>query len=98
MSLHNISEKPPISAHGAVVGFEPLVFPRKALIRKRGRTTIKPSDRLILTVQFSIYMLLALVTLEMAHIALLGSWNSEIFSAITGIAGSIFGVLFERRG
>jgi len=49
-------------------------------------------------VQFSIYLLLALVALEIAHLAVLHTWNSEIFSAITGIAGTIFGVLLERRG
>jgi len=59
---------------------------------------IEPSDRLVLAVQFSIYLLLALVALEMAYPIVLGSWNSEIFSAITGLAGTIFGVLLERKG
>lgn len=71
---------------------------RKALTRKRGRSSTKPSDRLILAVQFSIYLLFALVALEITHLAVLGSWNSEIFAAITGLAGTIFGVLLERKG
>lgn len=71
---------------------------RKALTRKRGRTVTKPSDRLILTVQFAIYLLLALVALEITHLIVLGSWNSEIFAAITGLTGTIFGVLLERKG
>jgi len=49
-------------------------------------------------VQFSICLLLALVALEIAHLAVLHTWNSEIFSAITGAAGTIFGVLLERKG
>lgn len=73
-------------------------FLRKALTRKRGRVTNKPSDRLILAVQFSIYLLLALVALEIAHLIVLGSWNSEVFAAITGLVGTIFGVLLERKG
>ena len=73
-------------------------FLRKALTRKRGRATTKPSDRLLLAVQFSIYLLFALVALEIAHLIVLGFWNSEIFSAITGLAGTIFGVLLERKG
>jgi len=73
-------------------------FLRKALTRKRGRVTVTPSDKLLLAMQFSIYLLIALVILEIAHLAVLGSWNSEIFSAITGIAGTIFGVLLERKG
>jgi len=71
---------------------------RRAFSRKRGRNQIPPSDRLVLAVQFSIYLLLALVALEIAHLAVLHTWNSEIFSAITGTAGTIFGVLLERKG
>ena len=71
---------------------------RKTLTRKRGHATYKPSDRLLLAMRFSIYLLFALVALEIAHLVVLGSWNNEIFSAITGIAGTIFGVLLERKG
>lgn len=67
-------------------------------MRDRGRVPIEPSDRLVLAVQFSIYLIIALVVLEIAHLIALGSWNSEIFSAITGLAGTIFGVLLERKG
>ena len=73
-------------------------FLRKALRKKRGRVPIKPSDRLVLAVQFSIYLIIALVALDIAHLIVLGYWNSEIFSAITGLAGTIFGVLLERKG
>jgi len=73
-------------------------FLRKALMRKRGRVSIKPSDRLVLAVQFSIYLLFGLVALQIAHLVVMRSWNSEIFSATTGIAGTIFGVLLERKG
>jgi hypothetical protein len=73
-------------------------FLRKALRRKRGRVPIKPSDRHVLAVQFSIYLIIALVALEIAHLIVLGSWKSEIFSAITGLAGTIFGVLLKRKG
>ena len=71
---------------------------RRAFSRRRGRNQIPPSDRLVLAVQFSIYLIIALVALEIAHLIALGSWNSEIFSAITGLAGTIFGVLLERKG
>lgn len=70
---------------------------RKALTRRRACATYKPSDRLLLAVQFSIYLLFALVALEITHLAVLRSWNSEIFAAITGLAGTIFGVLLEKK-
>ena len=73
-------------------------FLRKPLRRKRGLTTSKPSDRLILTMQFAIYLLFALMALEITHLVVTGSWNSEVFAAITGLAGTIFGVLLERKG
>ena len=73
-------------------------FLRKALTRKRGCIQYKPSDRLILAIQFSIYLLFALVALEIAHLFVLGSWNAEVFAAITGLAGTIFGVLLEKKG
>ena len=73
-------------------------FLRKALTRKRGRAATTPSDRLVLVMQFSIYLLFALVALEIAHLVVLSSWNSEVFAAITGLAGTIFGVLLERKG
>jgi len=72
-----------------------MVEDKRGRIRKRLEP---PSDRLVLAVQFSLYLLLALVALEIAHLAVLHTWNSEIFSAITGTAGTIFGVLLERKG
>ncbi len=73
-------------------------FLRRALTRKRGCVTYKPSDRLVLAVQFSIYLLFGLVAIEITHLIALKSWNSEVFAAITGLAGMIFGVLLERKG
>jgi hypothetical protein len=73
-------------------------FLRKALTRRRGCIQYKPTERLVLATQFSIYLLFALVALEIAHLFVLGSWNSEVFAAITGLAGTIFGVLLERKG
>ncbi len=71
---------------------------RKALTRRHGCIRYKPSDRLVLAVQFSIYLLLGLVAIEITHLVALKSWNSEVFSAITGLAGTVFGVLLERKG
>jgi hypothetical protein len=73
-------------------------FLRKALTRKRGCIRYKPTERLLLAVQFSIYLLFALVAIEIAHLIILKSWNGEVFAAITGLAGTIFGVLLERKG
>jgi hypothetical protein len=42
-------------------------------------------------------MTLILSTLEIAHIAFLGKWNSEIFSAITALAGTITGIFITQK-
>jgi len=80
-------------------------FIRKALTRKvsvkRGRgqqiVEIEPSERLVLGVKFAMGMTACLSALEMAHMAFLGTWSSEIFSAISGLIGTISGVLISQH-
>lgn len=80
-------------------------FLRKALTRKisvrRGRgeqiIEIPPSPRLVLGVKFAIAMTGCLSALEIAHMAFLGTWSSEIFSAITALIGTVSGVLISTR-
>jgi len=78
---------------------------RRALTRKisvkRGRgqqiIEIPPSERLVLGVKFAMGMTVCLSALEVAHMALLGSWSSEIFSAITGLIGTISGIVVSQK-
>jgi hypothetical protein len=77
---------------------------KRALTRKttdKTKTTINvevpPSDRLVLGVKFAIAFTFSLTALEIAHLALLGEWNSEVFAAITGLAGTITGILISQK-
>jgi hypothetical protein len=78
---------------------------KKALTRKisvkrgRGQQTIEvtPSERLVLGVKFAIVMTLILSALEVAHMAFLGSWSSEIFAAISGLIGTVSGVVISQH-
>lgn len=78
---------------------------KRALTRrvsvKRGRGTqkieISPSQRLILGFKFAMVMIVILSALEVAHMAFLGTWNSEIFAAITGLIGTVSGVLITQH-
>jgi len=78
---------------------------RRALTRKisvkrgRGQQTIEipPNERLVLGVKFAIAMVACLSALEVAHMAFLGSWSSEIFAAITGLIGTVSGVLVSQH-
>jgi len=70
---------------------------RRALTRKRvsrGRVIREePNERLVWGVKFAVGMTVCLSALEVAHLVVLGSWSNEIFSAITGLIGTISGVL-----
>ena len=78
----------------------------KALTRKRTAQTLRtralriedipPSDRLVLAVELIIATTLCLTALEFGHLLVLRQWNSEIFAGITGLAGTLTGVLLGR--
>ena len=72
---------------------------RVSVKRGRGQQTLEvtPSERLVLGVKFAIAMTLILSALEVAHMAFLGSWSSEIFAAITGLIGTVSGVLIGQH-
>jgi hypothetical protein len=79
---------------------------RKALTRKilkqrvRGKREveiIEPDERLVYAVKFAIGMTGCLTAVEIAHLAILRSWNSEVFSAITGLIGTVTGVLISQK-
>ncbi len=58
---------------------------------------VSPSERLVLGTKFAIALVFSLSAIEIAHLALLGSWNSEVFAAITGLAGTITGILISQK-
>jgi len=70
---------------------------KRALARKRiqrGRVIVEePNEKLVWGVKFAIGMTVCLSGLQLAHLVVLGLWNSEIFSTITGLIGTISGVL-----
>ncbi|MCW4010628.1 MAG: hypothetical protein NWF05_08415 [Candidatus Bathyarchaeota archaeon] len=68
--------------------------------RKTNKTATKnavPSERLVLGVKFGIAFTFCLSAVEIAHLALLGTWNSEVFAAVTGLAGTIMGILISQK-
>ena len=75
---------------------------KRALTRRRqirGRTYVleEPNEHLVLGVEFAIVMAVCLSLLEVAHMAFLGSWNSEVFAAITGLTGIIVGLFVGKK-
>ena len=74
---------------------------KRALTRRRvqrGRmVSEEPNEKLVLGVKFAIGMTVCLSALEVAHMAFLGSWSSEVFAAISGLSGTVFGVFVGQK-
>ena len=85
-------------------GAQPLTdFVKKALTRRvTDKTALQeaapePDERLVLGTKFAIAFTFCLSAIEIANLALLGTWNSEVFAAITGLAGTITGILISQK-
>jgi len=70
---------------------------KRALTKHKRNREIPPDPRLLIGVKFTITMTIILSALEIAHIAFLGKWNSEIFSAITALTGTITGIFLTQK-
>ena len=74
---------------------------KRALTRRRmqrGRlVSVEPDEKLVWGVKFAIGMTACLSLLEIAHLAFLGSWNSEIFAVISGLSGTITGIFVGQK-
>ena len=57
----------------------------------------QPDEKLVLGVKLAITMTVCLSALEVAHMAILPTGNSEVFAAITGLIGTVSGVLIGRK-
>jgi hypothetical protein len=74
----------------------------RTIVRKgpRGKQwiiAIPPNPKLVLGVKFAVAMTVCLTVLEVAHMALLGKWNSEVFAAITGLSGTVIGIFVGQK-
>jgi len=70
---------------------------KKALTKRIRQREIQPDPRLVYGVKFSITALAALVTLQITHLIVLKQWNSEVFSAITALTGTLTGILITQK-
>jgi len=58
---------------------------------------IPPSQGLVYAVVFAIAAIIALTVLEVAHMAFLGSWNTEIFAGIMSVVTFILGIFIGQK-
>lgn len=65
--------------------------------KKQKRVQVLPSEQIVYLVYFAIAAFVGLTVLEIVHMVFFGVWNSEIFSAITGLIGTISGIFVSQR-
>ena len=74
---------------------------KRALTRRRVQrgklVSEEPNQKLVLGVKFAIGMTACLSVLEVAHMAFLGSWSSEVFAAISGLSGTVLGIFVGQK-
>jgi len=77
---------------------------KKALTRKRVKkgprgfaVVEEPNEKLVYTVKFVLGMTGCLSTIEVASIAFLHVWNSEVFAAIMALIGTATGILIGQQ-
>jgi len=79
---------------------------KRALTRKtkrkgtRGSQEVlvtEPDERIVFGVKFAIGMTACLSAIEVAHLAFLGTWNSEVFASITGLSGTVLGIFVGHK-
>jgi hypothetical protein len=74
---------------------------KRALTRRhiqRGKVVVEePDETLVYVVKFGIGMTSCLTVIEVGQMALLRTWNSEVFATITGLIGTVVGIFFGRK-
>ena len=74
---------------------------RRALTRtmrvKKREMKLPPSEHIVWMVYFATVCLIVLIALEVIYMVYFRSWNSEVFSAITALIGTITGVFLTQK-
>ena len=65
---------------------------------RRRQIELEPSEKLVYGMYFATASLCTLTLLEVTYLVVLHTFSSEIFSAITGLIGTIVGVLLTSKG
>lgn len=65
--------------------------------KKARRVQIPPSQKLLYGMYFAIMTLSCLTALEVVYMIVFRRFSSEIFSAITGLIGTILGIFLNAK-
>jgi len=70
---------------------------RKGSRGKQQIIIVQPNEKLVYGVKFAIGMTVCLSAVEIAHMTFLHAWNSEVFSGIMLISGTILGIFLGQK-
>jgi hypothetical protein len=74
---------------------------KRALTRRRMQrghwVEEEPNEKLVYVVKFSLGMTACLTAVEIANLALMHTWNSEVFASITGLIGTVMGIFVGQK-
>ena len=73
------------------------VWIREGPRKKLRRVEVTPSEKLVYAVVFAVAAIAILTGLEVAHMAFLGSWNSEVFAGIMSVITFIIGIFIGQK-
>jgi hypothetical protein len=65
--------------------------------KKTRELTLEPDEKLVYGVKLVLGMTGFLSAVEVASMAFLHTWNSEVFASITGLIGLMTGILISQK-
>jgi len=71
-------------------------FKQAGRIKRLKKVEVPPSEKLVRLVQFCLGAIIALTAIEIVHILILKTFNQTVFSAISGLIGTIVGVFTAK--
>jgi hypothetical protein len=70
---------------------------RRALRRKVRNVQVEANETVVYGVKFAMGMTGCLTAIEIANMAFLHTWNSDVFTAISGLIGLVTGIFIGHR-
>lgn len=58
----------------------------------------RPGEKVVLFAKFAMAMTICMSAIEIVHIAFTGVWGTEIFTGLSGLIGTVTGLLIGKEG
>jgi hypothetical protein len=65
--------------------------------KKTREVVLEPDEKLVYGVRFAIAAIACLSAMEVASMAFMHTWNSEVFASVTGLVGLVTGILVGSK-